>query len=453
MSTNGIRDFRPRLHFTPERHWINDPNGLVFENGRYHLFYQYYPEDTVWGPMHWGHAVSTDLIRWEHLPIALYPDELGYIFSGSAVYDSENTSGFGKNGQPPIVAMFTHHGKSEQQSIAFSLDGITFEKYAGNPVIPNTELQDFRDPKIFRNPIKNCWGVVLAAGDRVHFYASEDLKHWQKTGEFGPEGNYSLGVWECPDLFPLEIGGETMWVLLVSMGTNEANHGSRTQYFLGNFDGNTFRCDGRFSEPEFLDCGFDNYAGVTYDHAAVRTLIGWGLNWKYADKTPTGDFRGLMTIPRHLSLRNTPGGGVRLAQDPVVRSIFDKPSAWNGEPLSSEVFLLTVSGKGPCTVCLQNDRNQKFLFGVDSHNHIWMDRTQAGQRNFSEAFSSEWYSKISAPRFYEGEWKMELLFDRSVCELFVDYGTRCFSQVLYPDIPYTLLSLTGDAKAFIQTIR
>ncbi len=453
MSTKGVHNFRPILHFTPEAHWINDPNGLVYENGRYHLFYQYYPEDTVWGPMHWGHAVSTDLTYWKHLPVALYPDELGYIFSGSAVYDEQNTSGFGKDGKAPIVAMFTHHGKWEQQSIAWSLDGVSFEKYARNPVLPNQQLKDFRDPKIFRNPIHNCWGLVLAAGDRVHFYRSENLKEWTKTGEFGPEGNYSQGVWECPDLFPLQIQGKTVWVLLVSMGGNKENHGSRTQYFLGDFDGETFRCDGRFTKPEFIDCGFDNYAGVTFDNAEARILIGWEMNWQYADKTPTGDFCGMMTIPRYLSLVNTPKGGLRLAGEPVIREVFGEAVPWNRQDLPGEIFRLTLEGEGPCTASLQNALGQQFRFGINPENEAFIDRSQAGVRNFSDDFASDWYSCISAPRFCEGSWKMEVIFDRCACDIFLDYGTRCFSQVVYPDIPYTKLDIFGNAKACFQMLK
>ena len=202
MSTPAPRDFRPALHYTPQSWWINDPNGLVYAKGQYHLFAQYYHEP-VWGPMHWAHAVSRDLLHWEHLPIALAPDDLGAVFSGSAVFDQNNTSGLGREGQAPLVALYTSHGDFEQQSLAYSLDGVHFEKYSGNPVIPNQERADFRDPKVFWNPVKSCWSLVLAAGDHVEFFASPDLLHWTKTGRFGPQGNYSEGVWECPDLFPL----------------------------------------------------------------------------------------------------------------------------------------------------------------------------------------------------------------------------------------------------------
>ena len=217
MSTQGIRDFRPEVHYTAEKGWINDPNGLTYVDGTYHLFAQYYPEPRK-GPKHWSHAVSQDLLHWQHLPVALYPDADGAMFSGSAVYDKENTSGFGTKEHPPIVAMYTCHGDTEQQCIAYSTDYVNFAKYTGNPVIPNAEKIDFRDPKVIPNP-KGGWSVVLAAGDRVEFYASENLKEWRKTGEFGPEGNHSQGVWECPDLFPLTIDGEEKWILIVSISS------------------------------------------------------------------------------------------------------------------------------------------------------------------------------------------------------------------------------------------
>lgn len=461
MSTKGIRDFRPILHYSPEKNWINDPNGLVYENGNYHLFCQHNPEAAHWGPMYWEHAVSKDLIHWEHLPIALSPDELGVIFSGSAVYDKENTSGFGQDGKAPIVAMFTHHYHDpensdrtkdyEQQSIAYSLDGVHFTKYEGNPVLPSRK-RDFRDPKIFRNTIKGCWGMVLAAGDHVQFYKSSDLKNWTQTGEFGPEGNYSQGVWECPDLFPLQIGDETKWVLIVSMGRNEENHGSRTQYFLGTFDGDTFISDGKFNQTEFIDYGFDNYAGVTFDNTDQKIMIGWGVNWVYANELPTDEYCGIMTVPRILSLVDTPKGGVRLAGKPVTDDYFSEGTPSDGT-LPGEVFKLTVTGNGASAISLKNPEGQVFTFGVNENNEVYIDRSKAGYRGFSPVFASEWYASLSAPRLYDGEWKLELTFDRSVCELFLDNGTRAFSQLIFPDSPYTTVSATGRASIQIHTLK
>ncbi len=447
MSTKGVRDFRPQIHFTPKTGWINDPNGLVFADGRYHLFAQYYQEP-VWGPMHWYHAASKDLLHWEHLPVALEPDGLGYIFSGSAVYDEGNTSGFGQDGKAPIVAMYTSHGSAdstaaapeqEQQSLAYSLDGVHFVKYQGNPVIPNSALKDFRDPKVFYNPVKKCWGMVLAAGDHVEFFASPDLKAWEKTGVFGPDGNFAPGVWECPDLFPLDApGGGTKWVLLVSMGAKEAHRGARTQYFLGDFDGDRFLCDGGFTQAEFIDSGFDNYAGVTFSGTKDRILIGWAANWVYANQLPTGEFCCQYTLPRRLSLAETPAG-VRLASLPVDNGVFGEPAPCGGT-LPGEVFKLSVSGQGAAEIALSNPAGEVFRFGVNQENQVFVDRSMAGAKDFSESFATPLFSACGEPRFFTGKWTMDLIFDRSVCELFIDGGTRAFTQVLYPSIPFTRVS-------------
>ena len=265
---------RPQIHFSPPENWMNDPNGMVFHSGVYHLFYQYYPDSTVWGPMHWGHATTSDLIHWENHPIALYPDSLGYIFSGSAVVDENNTSGFGKEGKIPLVAIFTHHNPKaekespttvENQSIAFSLDdGYTWTKYTGNPVLKNPGIRDFRDPKVFWFEDGKKWIMTLAASDQIIFYSSPDLKTWTKESEFGKEFGAHGGVWECPDLFSLQYKDETIWVLIVNINPGGPNGGSAAQYFTGQFDGKTFipyQTDTRWA-----DYGPDDYAGVTWSN-------------------------------------------------------------------------------------------------------------------------------------------------------------------------------------------
>ena len=447
MSTVGKRDFRPKIHFTPPKMWTNDPNGLVYANGKYHLFYQHHPEDTVWGPMHWGHAVSTDLIHWEHLPIALCPDELGTIFSGSAVFDSENTSGFGTPENPPIVAMYTQDYQAEgihcqHQSIAYTLDGVHFTKYSGNPVIPCPEGRvDFRDPKIFRNRIRNCWGMVLAAGDHVEFFASQDLIHWEKTGEFGPAGNCAPGVWECPDLFELPTPTGTRYVLLVSMGMDVQQGGSRTQYFVGFFDGETFRPERVESAPLWLDEGFENYAGVTFDNTDSRILIGWANSWPYAPQCPTGDFCGSMTLPRRLSLRETPMG-LRLACNPIGLEPYLDPvqEIASGDPLPGETFALSVKGSGDGEISLENSDGQILRFGIRD-NVFFFDRSHGGDVSFSDVFASGSYSRREVPRIFSGDWNLEVVFDVSQIELFLDGGVQSMSCLVFPDTPYTRLSL------------
>ncbi|WP_207434814.1 glycoside hydrolase family 32 protein [Sabulibacter ruber] len=249
---------RPQYHFTPPAKWMNDPNGMVYHKGEYHLFYQHHPGGTTWGPMHWGHAVSKDMVNWEHLPIALYPDENGTIFSGSAVVDVNNTSGLGTKENPPMVAIFTYHNEKlekggrndfQTQGIAYSLDnGRTWKKYEQNPVLKNPGIRDFRDPKVAWNEKAGQWVMTLAVLDHIEFYGSKNLKDWSKLSEFGQAIGAHGGVWECPDLFPLQVNGQEKWVLLVSINPGGPNGGSATQYFVGDFDGTRFILDKQFEQ-------------------------------------------------------------------------------------------------------------------------------------------------------------------------------------------------------------
>lgn len=286
--------YRPQVHFSSQKNWINDPNGMVYYKGVYHLFFQYNPYSSVWGPMHWGHATSKDLIHWQQQPIAIYPDSLGTIFSGSAVVDKNNTSGFGKKGQVPMVAIFTQHdtlgektGKNnfQNQSIAYSVDeGKTWIKYTGNPVIKNPGIRDFRDPKVMWFEPQKKWIMVLAARDIVSFYSSPDLKNWTKESDFGNDMGAHGGGWECPDLIELGYSDSNTgkvnrrWFLIVNLNPGAPNGGSGTQYFIGNFDGKTFTIDQK--DTRWLDYGPDNYAGVTWSNTGKRKiLIGWMTNW------------------------------------------------------------------------------------------------------------------------------------------------------------------------------
>lgn len=303
--------FRPGFHFSPPTSWANDPNGLVYYEGSYHLFYQYHPYSNKWGPMHWGHAISEDLIHWQHAPIALFPDEHGAIFSGCCVVDWNNSSGLFKDSHG-LVAIFTHadiHPETGQprqrQSLAYSSDkGQTWQKYNGNPVLAENDLIDFRDPKVFWHAQSKRWIMAIVAGDHVRFYASDNLREWSLTGKFGREEGSHDGVWECPDLFqlPADDTGRSKWVLIISIGDNpNCPEGSRTQYFIGEFDGKTFINDNPSDHILWLDYGRDNYAGVTWsdipEQDGRRVIIGWMSNWKYANETPTYSWRGAMTLP------------------------------------------------------------------------------------------------------------------------------------------------------------
>ncbi len=453
MSTKGSRNYRPNIHFTPPVMWTNDPNGMVYVNGIYHLFYQHYPEAPNWGPMHWGHAVSRDLLHWKHMPIALYPDELGMIFSGSCVYDRENTSGYGTKEKPPIVAVYTNHRSDglEQQSIAYSTDGMHFEKSYQNPVIPNPGISDFRDPKAFYNPVKNCWSLVLAAGDRVHFYKSEDLKRWEKTGEFGPEGNLASGVWECPDLFQVEAeDGRKLWVLIVSMTTTTEDGRCRTQYFLGDFDGDKFILKQEEKEPLWIDFGFDNYAGVTFQNLEQPLFLGWAMNWGYANETPTGEYCGQMTLARSLRAVKTEKG-YRLAASFAGLEKYQH-SAYpvnHMQRLCTDTFGMKVTGTKKIT--LSNAHGQKLVIQV-TEDAVFVDRTHAGEHAFHEQFQMPQYCSVRIPRMKQ-DGKMELIFDVSVLEVLADDGLIPVSMVVYPEAPYDQVSLEGSGNVELYEIR
>jgi fructan beta-fructosidase len=315
--------------------WLNDPNGLVYFAGEYHLFYQHHPFSSVWGPMHWGHAVSPDLVNWQHLPIALYPDEHGAIFSGSAVVDWENTAGFGREA---LVLIFTHAAEHRQaQSLAYATDrGRTWTKYAGNPVLlPPNGLRDFRDPKVFWHGARpgGHWVMALAAGDAIRFYTSPDLRRWQQSGAFGPGHGAMSGVWETPDLFelPLDGGPATRWVLSVGVGRGGPAGGSATQYFVGRFDGQTFTSDNPREAVLWADFGADFYAAQSWSDApdGQRVWLGWLNNWRYANLVPTAPWRGAFSVPRELSLAST-AAGLRLVQQPIagLRALRGQPQQW-----------------------------------------------------------------------------------------------------------------------------
>ncbi len=465
---------RPQFHFSPEKMWMNDPNGMVYYDGEYHLFYQYYPDANVWGPMHWGHAVSKDLIHWEHLPIALYPDSLGYIFSGSAVVDWNNSSGFGENGKPPLVAIFTHHdpnGESEKrtdfqyQSIAYSNDrGRTWTKYSGNPVLPNTQkIKDFRDPKVIWDKDSKQWVMVFAAGDHIKFFGSQDLKTWTFLSDFGKTWGSHGGVWECPDLFPMVVNtkNETKkWVLLVSINPGGPNGGSATQYFVGQFDGKNFIVDPDFAKDVrsenavWLDWGRDNYAGVTWsdipEEDGRRIFMGWMSNWDYAQVVPTEAWRSAMTLPRHLELVYT-AKGLRLASKPVeeVESLRSLTFQLDSQMIEGELDLTEKLAFGPSQmeilmyvefpsgssadfgIALSNSKGEEYRIGLDIGQHIYYsDRTKAGPTGFSSAFAEKrsiapWVSPSLLQRFH-------VFFDVSSCELFAEWGTNTMTEIFFP---------------------
>ena len=429
---------RPHFHFSPARNWMNDPNGMIYLNGQYHLFFQHYPEGTVWGPMHWGHATSSDLVQWKEQPIALYPDSIGMIFSGSAVLDKNNTSGLGRGGIAPLVAIFTQHfmpGEKasrtdfQNQSIAYSLDeGKTWTKYAGNPVLKTPNLKDFRDPKVIWHAPTQKWIMSLAVADHVEFYSAPDLINWTKESEIGKNLFAHGGVWECPDFFQLSTPEGKKWVLIVNINPGAPNGGSGTQYFLGDFDGKNFILDEstkpyiQNNQGLWMDYGRDNYAGVTWSDVPQkdgrRILIGWMSNWQYAQKVPTEAWRSAATLPRVLSLQKTTQG-YRLISEPVkeLQALRVPQKSFvlsQAKTLTSESWTPKLGFKptlseleiefekprsGKVSLVFSNTKGEKYSIGYDSEsNQFFSDRSQAGDHSFSKEF----FEKIDiAPRFIE----------------------------------------------------
>jgi len=462
--------YRPAYHFTPAANWMNDPNGLVFHQGVYHLFFQYHPDSAVWGPMHWGHATSTDLLRWQEQPIALRPDALGMVFSGSAVVDHDNRAGFGPPGSAPLVAMFTHHdpvadqaGRTDRQhqSLAYSLDGgQNWTPYAGNPVIANPGRADFRDPKVRWLPERQRWLASLACGDRICFYSSPDLLAWTLESEFGAGLGAQGGVWECPDLFPLtDPDGRTHWVLLVSITPGGPNGGSATQYFVGQFDGRRFTPDD--SSVRWLDFGPDDYAGVTWSGVDDRALfIGWMSNWDYARDLPTAPWRSAMTMPRELALRPA-GGRLRLASQPARELLalqqpatLDRRTVALATPLDLSpaldgtggrfVLRLATAAWRSFTLTLANDAGDALHLGYDrAAGQWWIDRRASGEVGFHPGFAG----RHVAPRLADGAGgDLQLWFDATSVELFADGGLSTLTSLFFPRQPWrraTLASADG----------
>ena len=452
--TNREKQYRPTYHFSPEWGWMNDPNGMVYKDGEWHLFYQYNPYGSFWGNMHWGHAVSKDLVNWEHLGIALAPDDLGAIFSGSAVVDTDNTAGFGRDA---IVAMYTSDGDNQTQSIAYSLDnGRTFTKYAGNPVIMAEDTPDFRDPKVFWDHQTRQWKVVLAAGQEVQFYSSSNLKDWTYDSSFGlAYGNHN-GVWECPDLIRLPFEGKDKWVLLLNINPGGPFGGSATQYFVGSYDGKTFKCDDLPTVTRWMDYGKDHYAAVTWSNApdGRAVAIAWMSNWQYANSVPTQQFRSANSVPRDLSLirrgkevilKSTPSREVEaLRGTPVQYTLSTAPVELFDKPVKAYelVIRFSLQKKEGATFVLSNEAGEQVVFSYEAATQTFsMDRRGSGMVKFSKKFAAV----TSAPTRVGGKMELRLLMDSASIEAFGE--DFAMTNLVFPSAPYNTLRLYGNLKA------
>lgn len=460
--------YRPQYHFTPPRNWNNDPNGLVYYKGAYNMFYQYYPGGMEWGPMHWGHTVSKDLLHWKNLPIALYPDSLGYIFSGSAVVDKNNTAGFQKGNEKTLVAIFTYDNPKthvESQAIAYSTDkGLTWKKYLHNPVIPNPGLKDFRDPNVRWYAPRNKWVMVVSCHDHVSFYSSQNLKNWTKESEFGKRHGSHGGVWECPDLFPLKVAGtdKVKWILTVNSGSSPANGGS-TQYFIGSFDGHKFVADD--NKTSWLDEGADEYAGITWNNTGDRTIfIGWINNWPSANKRiPSYIWRGGMTLPVELSLKKPNDSTEFLVKKPakelnnlkhpvlMLKDVKLLKGEWTkifseDQLSSSEIKLSAKMGNASMAIIsLRNDLGQHVDIIYDkSHSQLIIDRTHANRDDF-HAMSSLKHA-VTIP-VNLSTIHTDIFYDRSTLEVFFDNGRWLTTDLVFPTKLYNQIKLSTNGDS------
>ena len=482
--------YRPNFHFTPKKGWMNDPNGLFYLNGTYHLFFQHTPFQSVpdFSKMHWGHAVSKDLIKWEELTPAIAYDENGAIFSGSAVVDKDNTSGFGDGTNVPVVAIFTYHNMQKEkagefdaqsQAIAYSLDnGKTWTKYSNNPVLKNPGIKDFRDPKVFWDAKRKQWVMGLAAQDRQHFYSSKNLKDWVFLSEFGKDVGGHGGVWECPDLFPIKIEGteEKKWVLIVNINPGGPNGGSAAQYFVGDFDGKTFKMDALFTQQlqkekvAWLDLGRDNYASVSFDNVPdnKRIIIGWMSNWDYAQQVPTNQWRGTTTIARELKLIKNENH-YSLISEPVhqlenytSKSVKKKEITANEKvtlaenneiDLTKAVVELSLKDLESATYIfvLSNKEGELLTFGINNAEHyLFIDRSKSGKNNFSDKFYQPLTKAILDKNQKEAVFK--IILDKTSLEIFFNNGEKVMTDIFFNSSPFTQLDLLSEGKINVQNL-
>jgi fructan beta-fructosidase len=458
--------YRPQFHYTPKINWMNDPNGLVYYEGKYHLFHQYNPFGNQWGYMSWNHAISDDLVHWKHQPVAIPygKEEEEAIFSGSAVVDHNNTSGFGDGSRPPLVAIYTSHYTREDgstwqaQSLAYSIDGgETFIKYRDNPVLEFDD-PDFRDPKVMWMDDSKQWVMVLALSQqhKVQFYASENLIDWKFLSDFGPDGATG-GIWECPDLFPLFVDGnpeDKRWVLHVDMNPGSVAGGSGSQFFIGDWNGDQFIPDEAVSKGEviWVDYGTDFYAAITWSNIPEedgrRIWVGWMNNWMYANQIPTYPWRSAMSIPRSIHLV-TIDGEILAVQRPVkeLEALRDNHVQLENIEVSSSELLLSnegISGRAYEIVIemepgdsetagfkLRVGDDEETLVGYDSNSKtVFVDRSRSGEDDFHSDFSQ----RNDAPaRLIDGKIRLQIFVDWSSVEVFVNDGEAVITNRIFPD--------------------
>lgn len=459
--------FRPVYHHTPAYGWMNDPNGMFYKDGVYHLYFQYNPYGSVWGNMHWGHSTSTDLMHWKFEGCAIVPDAWGAIFSGSCVVDHENTAGFGKEA---VVAFYTSAkstpwGDIQMQSMAYSLDnGKTFTKYEGNPILTSSE-KDFRDPKVFWYAPGKHWVMILAVGQHMEIYSSVNLKEWKKESEFGAMQGAHGGVWECPDLveIPVEGSREKKWVLICNLNPGGPFGGSAAQYFVGSFDGKKFVNESP-TQTKWMDWGKDNYATVTWNNGPDGRCIalGWMSNWQYANNVPTRQYRSANTLARDLTLyregqelylKSTPSSEVKKARGKkvsipsfkvsekheMVNLFEEKQGAYEVE------IVIQNTGASKIAFCLLNDKGEKVSMYYDlNRKQFVMDRSESGKVDFSKDFPAVTVAPVNVDK----ELTLRLFVDRSSIEAFGEDGKFVMTNLVFPSQPYVKMCFEADKNGY-----
>mgnify|MGYP002068154506 FL=1 len=475
FNTDNREKYRPAFHHAPKYGWMNDPNGMVYKDGVWHLYYQWNPYGSKWQNMTWGHATSTDLINWKQMPAAIEPNGLGAVFSGSCALDPRNTSGFGSNS---IVALYTSAATSQVQSLAHSTDnGKTFEIYPGNPII--TLDSEARDPNIFWNHHTGEWNMMLAHAleHEMLVFASENLKEWNLRSSFGKGFGAQGGVWECPDLFELTVEGtgEKKWMLICNLNPGGPFGGSAAQYFIGDFDGTTFTpdtdADGKVP-TKWMDFGKDHYATVSWSDAPHnrRTVIGWMSNWQYAAEVPTMQFRSANTLPRDITLFRAADGQIYVKTLPAAEiEALRKKSIHSSKSFSvnknARQIALPSANNGICEIILNIDAkkagNVTLELGNKLGNKVTMvfnpeestisfDRRESGIVDFSQDFPAV----TVAPTFSDkNKLSLRLFIDRSSIELFDTDGKFVMTNLVFPQEPYTTLSVKSDNKAQISGLQ
>ena len=462
FDTGNREKFRPTYHFSPLYGWMNDPNGMVYKDGEYHLFYQHNPYGSKWGNMHWGHAISKDLINWEHRPDAITPDALGTIFSGSAVVDTDNTAGFGAGA---IVAIYTQNSDRQVQSIAYSTDnGRSFTKYENNPVL-TSDARDFRDPKVFWHKETQRWIMLLAVGQEMQIFSSSNLKDWAFESSFGEGQGAHGGVWECPDLFELPVDGtnEKKWVLLCNLNPGGPFGGSATQYFVGTFNGKEFVNESP-SQTKWMDWGKDHYAAVTWSDAPDnrRIAIAWMSNWQYANDVPTSQYRSPNSVPRDLGLFTVDGETyLQSAPSPELLALRDaskkRSFKVNGTRTIKDMIAgnegayeieLTIENQHADVIGfrLYNDKGEEVDMQYDmKEKKFSMDRRKSGEVSFNENFPMLTWTAIESGK---DELKLRLFVDKSSVEAFVDGGRFVMTNQVFPSEPYTHIDFYSKGGAY-----